>query len=258
MESCDFLSLLKEQGQLPRDPVQAGPRGTEFDTTEGTTILAIRYREGVLIAGDRRATMGNTVVYDRADKVLSIDDDGVMALAGSPAIAYEMARLLEISFQHFRRSQLQVLSLDGKLRILSRLLRDNLSLALQGIGAVVPIFAAYDPDDSEGKIYFYDVLGAQFESVDFCTTGSGSPIIRGALYHHNRWQERLAAMEESASLELVLKMLETAAEFDTATGGLNARARIFPQVRRITADGIETIAEEVLESLYHSELQPQT
>ena len=177
VESCDFLSLLKEQGHLPLDPVPAGPHGTEFATTEGTTILAIRYREGVLIAGDRRATMGNTVVYDRADKVLSIDDDAVMALAGSPAIAYEMARLLEISFQHYRRSQLQVLSLDGKLRILSRLLRDNLSLALQGIGAVIPIFAAFDADESQGKIFFYDVLGAQFESVDFCTTGSGSPII---------------------------------------------------------------------------------
>ncbi len=258
MESCDFLSLLKEQGHLPLDPVPAGPHGTEFATTEGTTILAIRYREGVLIAGDRRATMGNTVVYDRADKVLSIDDDAVMALAGSPAIAYEMARLLEISFQHYRRSQLQVLSLDGKLRILSRLLRDNLSLALQGIGAVIPIFAAFDADESQGKIFFYDVLGAQFESVDFCTTGSGSPIIRGALYHHNRWQERLAEMDEAASLELVLKMLETAAEFDTATGGLNTRARIFPQVRRITAAGIETVADDVLESLYHSELQPQS
>ena len=258
MESCDFLSLLKEQGHLPADPLPAPVHGAGFNTTEGTTILAVRYREGVLIAGDRRATMGNMVVYDRADKVLSIDDDAVMALAGSPAMAYEMARLLEVSFQHYRRSQLQVLSLDGKLRILSRLLRDNLALALQGIGAVVPIFATYDTNIDAGKIFFYDVLGAQFESVDFCTTGSGSPIIRGALYHHDRWQERLAEMDESASLELVLKMLETAAEFDTATGGLNPRARIFPQVRRITAAGIETVAEDVLESIYHSELQPQS
>jgi proteasome beta subunit len=258
VESCDFLSLLKEQGHLPTDPLPTPAHGTEFDTTEGTTILAVRYREGVLIAGDRRATMGNTVVYDRADKVLSIDDDAVMALAGSPAIAYEMARLLEVSFQHYRRSQLQVLSLDGKLRILSRLLRDNLSLALQGIGAVVPIFAAYDIHASAGKIFFCDVLGAHFESVDFCTTGSGSPIIRGALYHHNRWQERLAEMDESRSLELILKMLETAAEFDTATGGWNPRTRIFPQVQRITAAGIETVAEDVLESLYHTELQSQS
>ncbi len=258
MESCDFLSLLKEQGHLPRDPIHLPTNAADFDTTEGTTILAVRYRDGVLMAGDRRATMGNTVVYDRADKVLSIDDDAVLALAGSPAVAYEIARLLEVSFQHYRRSQLQVLSLDGKLRILSRLLRDNLPLALQGIGAVVPIFAAFDACGNAGKIFFYDILGAQFESVDFCATGSGSPIIRGALYHYNRWEEKLVNMDEAASLELVLKMLETAAEFDTATGGLKPSARIFPQIRRITAAGIDTIPEDVLESLYHSELQPRT
>ena len=173
MESSDFLNLLKQHGQLPEALVPQSP--TAVEATEGTTILALRYREGVLIAGDRRATMGNVMVYDRADKVLCIDDDSVLALSGSPAMAYEIARLLEISFQHYRRSQLQILSLDGKLRTLSRLLRENIPMALQGIGAVIPIFATFDNESEASKIYFYDVLGAQFESVDFCTTGSGSP-----------------------------------------------------------------------------------
>ncbi len=254
MENGDFLDLLKDRGQWTPPPVVSGP--TAIEEAEGTTILAVRYADGVLIAGDRRATMGNTVVYDRADKVLCIDDEAVMALSGSPAIAYEIARMLEISFQYYRRSQLQVLSLEGKLRTLSRLLRENLPMAMQGIGAVVPIFAAFDREGDEGRIYFYDLLGAQFESVDFCTTGSGSPGIRGALYYLNRWGQRpLAQMGEDEALTLVLKMLETAAEYDTATGGYRASARVFPQVMRIATDGITTVGEERLEQIYRADMQ---
>jgi proteasome beta subunit len=254
MESGDFLSLLRERGQLPPAPILAKPAGAE--ATEGTTILALRYRDGVLVAGDRRATMGNLVVHDRADKVLSVDDRAVLALSGSPASAYEIARLLETSFQHYRRSQLQELSLDGKLRILSRLLRENLPMALQGIGAVIPIFAVYDAEADNGKIFFYDLLGAQFESVDFCTTGSGAPIIRGALYYLNRWGPRpLAELSEPEALALALKMLETAAEYDTATGGANPGARVFPQVLLLRARGIDAVAEPELETLCRAFLQ---
>ena len=246
----DFLNLLKERGLLPEAPGAAAGGAVSMETTEGTTILALRYRDGVLVAGDRRATMGNTVIYDRADKVLSVDDRSVLALSGSPANAYEIARLLEMSLQHYRRSQLQELSLDGRLRTLSRLLRENLPMAMQGIGAVVPIYATYEVGEGAGKIYFYDVLGAQFETADFCTTGSGSPIIRGALYYLNRWERPFAEMPEEDSLTLILKMLETAAEYDTATGGYKPVARVFPQVKAVTAEGISTIPEERLEALY--------
>ena len=253
MESSDFLNLLKEHGQLPE--TQAAPAATGLETVEGTTILAVRYCNGVLVAGDRRATMGNTVVYDRADKVLCVDDGSVLALSGSPANAYEITRMLEISLQHYRRSQLQEMSLDGKLRTLSRLLRENLPMALQGIGAVVPIYAAFDDVEAKGKIFFCDILGAQFESVDFCTTGSGSPIIRGALYYLNRWGgQTLAEMDGDDVLELILRMLETAAEYDTATGGYKPGTRIFPQVVRLTADGVAIIPETELETLYHTRL----
>jgi proteasome beta subunit len=248
----DFLALLRERGQLLPVPPAALAHPEPFEATEGTTILALRYRDGVLVAGDRRATMGNTVVYDRADKVLAIDDSAVLAISGSPAIGYEIARLLEISFQHYRRSQLQELSLEGKLRTLSRLLRENLALAMQGIGAVVPILAAFDPREGS-KIYFYDLLGAQFESVDFTATGSGSPTIRGALYFQDRWGgQPLAELPEAAAVKLALKMLETAAEYDTATGGYRARARIFPQVMRLDQAGITPLPEAVLEAHYHA------
>ena len=249
----DFIALLREHGKLSQERLDVAA-AKAIEPTEGTTILAVRYRDGVLVAGDRRATMGNTVVYDRADKVLSVDDRSVLALAGSPANAYEIARMLEISFQHYRRSQLQELSLEGRLRTLSRLLRENLPMAMQGIGAVIPIYATYDTAGAEGKIYFYDILGAQFESVDFCTTGSGSGIIRGALYFQNRWDLSLAQMDETQSLELILKMLETAAEYDTATGGFSPTARVFPQIMRVTSAGISPVDESALESLYETRL----
>ncbi len=248
MDSCDFLDLLQEKGNLP-DEVNLLKSAEKFDSVEGTTILAIRYRDGVLVSGDRRATMGNVVVYDRAEKVIPIDDDSVLAISGSPAIAYEIARMLEMSLQYYRRSQLQDLSLDGKLRSLSRLLRQNLSMAMQGVGAVIPIYALFDKSEGEGhgKIFFYDLLGATFESVDFCTTGSGSHIIRGALYYVNRWGDvPLAEMDERMALETTVKMLETAAEYDTATGGYKSSSLVYPTVMRVRADGISKVSEEEL------------
>jgi proteasome beta subunit len=252
MESADFLNILKERGQLPPAPELPGPVASAGEAAEGTTILAVRYAEGVLVAGDRRATAGHTVIHDRADKVLSVDDRSVLALSGSPASAYEIARMLEISFQHYRRTQLQELSLDGRLRTLSRLLRENLPLALQGIGAVVPIYATCEDAGSgpRGKIFFYDVLGATFESVDFCTTGSGSPIIRGSLYYLNRWERPFAERSGAEALQLVVKMLETAAEYDTATGGFKAAAAIYPQVMRVTGEGITAVGEAELAEVY--------
>ena len=123
----DFFQLLKAQGYQFGAAGQAG-NGQEFTTA--TTILAFKYRDGVLVAGDRRATAGNMVMYDRTDKVLEIDRHSVMAIAGVPATAYEMVRILEHSFKYYRRTQLQELSFEGKLRAVSKLLKDNVAAAL--------------------------------------------------------------------------------------------------------------------------------
>src|SRR3954463_15847867 len=174
----DFPSILRRHGLLgaaghfPSAP--AGHAAGSIVPTQATTILAFKFQGGVLVAGDRRATAGHTVVYDRADKVLEIDRHSIMAIAGVPATAWEMARVLEHSFQFFRRTQLQEMSVDGKVRALSKLLRDNFGFAMQGIGMVVPIFATYDHD---ARLYFYDAMGANFEVTDYAATGSGSPAV---------------------------------------------------------------------------------
>ncbi len=229
--------------------------GTTLEIPEATTVVAMRYQNGIIIAGDRRATAGTAVVHDRAEKVLPIDSHSVLAISGAPATAYEIARVLKHSFQYFRRSQLQELSVEGKLRTLSRLIRDNLPLAMQGIGAVIPIFALYLPqaDESEngGKIYFYDALGAHFENVDFATTGSGSIWIRGVLRYLDRWGDtRLEDMDQRMATITILRLLDTASEYDAATSGYNAKAEIFPTVKTITHQGIDTLSGDFLKDCY--------
>ena len=258
----DFLNLLKHANyplkiELPPETVR---HGADVEIAHSTTVVAVLYRDGVMIAGDRRATAGTSVIYDRAEKVLQIDRHSALAISGSPAIAYEIARMLEHSFQYFRRSQLQELSLEGKLRMLSRLIRENLSMALQGIGGVIPIFALYDlntPDDENGgKIFFYDALGAHFENVDFATTGSGSIWIRGVLRYLSRFGETaLHEMDQRQATINILRLLDIASEYDAATSGYNAKVNIFPTVKTVTRTGVNTVSDDDLTTWY-AEAQP--
>lgn len=253
----DFMELLRERGYRVGPPAPAGDPNREVtaELTRGTTILAIKYRDGVLVAGDRRATAGNLVLYDRTDKVLELDRHSVMAIAGVPATAYEMARILEHSFKYYRRSQLQDLSFEGKLRAVSKLLKENVPAALAGTGAVAPIFAGYDFDQGTAKIYFYDLLGAEFEGVEYAASGSGSPIIRGILHYLNTWGEQpLRALPGEEATVLALRLLTSAAEFDSATGGVNQQANLYPVVKLLTRDGVQAVPETQLRTLFVSKV----
>ncbi len=246
--SGDFMDLLRQQSYGL--PIAASGDASHLAPTEATTVLAVRYRDGVLAAGDRRATAGTTVMYDRADKILDVDERSIMAISGSPALAYEMARVLEFSFRYYRRSQLQELSLEGKLRTLSRLIKENLGAALQGIGFVLPLYAAYDPDEDSGRLYFYDALGMQFEMAEFAVAGSGSVWIRGALYYENRWGRPLADMTQREATAISLRMLDAAATYDVATGGITRLGDILPTIKCVTAEGIETLGEDTIREVY--------
>ena len=256
--SDDFPALLRRKGLLAPafDFLQSGSVASgakpAWTPTEATTILAFKFAGGVLVAGDRRATAGNTVVYDRADKVLEIDRHSIMAIAGVPATAWEMARVLEHSFQFFRRTQLQEMSVDGKVRALSKLLRDNFGFAVQGVGMVVPIFATYDfGPDSAARLYFYDAMGAQFEVTEYAATGSGSPAVRGILHYENSWGKKsLQKLREDEAVTVALRALDTAAESDTATGGVDRSGKIFPIIKVVSAKGITTLPERKISALF--------
>ncbi|HEY0794115.1 MAG TPA: proteasome subunit alpha [Chthoniobacterales bacterium] len=248
----DFVSLLRSQGWLPPVTPVGPPQGGAPVEVQATTILAFKFRDGVLVAGDRRATAGNIVMYDRADKVLEIDRSSVMAIAGAPATAWEMARVLEHSFQYYRRSQLQEMSVEGKVRALSKLLRDNLGMVMQGVGVVVPLFATYDHGSSDpAKVYFYDAMGAQFEAADYAASGSGSPAVRSVLYYQNRWGNGpVRELDETSAVRLALQALDTAAEADTATGGVDRAGKIYPILKVVNAQGIRTLPDTQLAELY--------
>jgi len=252
----DFPSLLRRKGLLGSAVIgaiaQNAAQQQMWQPTEATTILAFKFSGGVLVAGDRRATAGNTVVYDRADKVLEIDGHSIMAIAGVPATAWEMARVLEHSLQYFRRTQLQEMSVDGKVRALSKLLRDNFGFVMQGVGVVVPIFATYDGNPKrEARLYFYDAMGAQFEATDYAATGSGSPAVRGILYYENTWGAKpLHKLSEQEAVSLALRALDTAAESDTATAGVDRSGKIYPVIKIVSREGITTLAENKIAAVF--------
>ena len=236
----DFLAL------LPKPSFAAvNPSAAAFEPLQATTVFAFHCAAGVIIAGDHRATAGHTIFSDKTEKILELDSHSLMAIAGVPATAFEMARTLQTSFEFYRRSQLQSMSLPAKIRALSRLLRDNLPGTLQGFGIVAPIFAGVELSDPGAKpsIYFYDPLGAQFEAAAYAGSGSGSGSIKSVLHYLETWgNPRPAEMSLSQATTLAIRLLMTAAEFDSATGGVQPDQKLFATIKLLSRDGIQTIS----------------
>ncbi|MEW6305609.1 MAG: proteasome subunit alpha [Verrucomicrobiota bacterium] len=237
----DFLSLLASRNVAPMrvEATQAAPV-----QTQATTVFAFHYSQGVLMAGDRRATAGNVIVTDQVDKVIELDATSLLAIAGVPATAFEMARVLQTSFEYYRRSQLQSLSLPAKVRALARLLRENLPMAIQGVGIVVPLFAGLEQTEQglQPRIFFYDPLGAQFQAVGFAASGSGSGTIRSVLsFQEHYGKPRPAEMDLGQAVQFALRLLMLAAEFDSATGGVKPETQAFATIKVLNAEGTRTI-----------------
>jgi proteasome beta subunit len=240
--SGDF-SRLVSLSPLPSAP-DAAQLDTSFDT-HGTTVIAVKYNEGVLNVADRRATAGMGVMYDRAEKILPLDDHTMIAISGSFAKSIEIARYLRHAFKYYQRSQLQPMSLEGKLAEVSRAIANNLPMAMQGIGAFIPVLSAYDRDENEGRIFFYDGMGARFESSEFGAAGSGSSAIRGLFDYIVRTKKPFSEMDLQEALRECLVLLDIAADLDAATGGY---AKILPSAKAATKDGILTLDEEQMQN----------
>jgi proteasome beta subunit len=239
----DFMSLLAERKM---SPLRAESSSNAPIQTQATTVFAFEFAEGVLMAGDRRATAGNIIVTDRVEKVIEIDATSLLAIAGVPATAFEMARAMQTSFEYYRRSQLQSLSLPAKVRALARLLRDNLPMTMQGVGVVVPLFAGLDQSVSPAKpqIYFYDPLGAQFQAVGHATSGSGSGTIRAVMsFQEHHGKPKPSEMKLTDAVRFALRLLMTASEFDSATGGVNPATETFATIKILRSTGVETVSD---------------
>lgn len=235
----DFGRLV---GRLPEPTPQTAPRvatdGPLAEPIHGTTVIAVKFKDGVINIGDRRATGGMNIMYDKAEKVLALDDFTLMAISGSFAKAMEVVQYLRNAFKYYERSQLQPMSLDGKLSELGRVISGNQMAAMQGIGLVIPILSTFDPERNEGRIFFYDGAGARFETPDFGAAGSGSTQIRGAFEYVVKTKGPFREMDRDSALKEALTLLEIAADLDAATGGAT---KILPLAKTITADGIADV-----------------
>lgn len=238
----DFLSLLAAHAHPARvvDATHGAPVATQ-----ATTVFAFHYADGVLMAGDRRATAGNVIVTERVDKVIEVDRTSLLGIAGVPATAFEMARVLQTSFEYYRRSQLQPMSLPAKVRALARLLRENLPMTMQGVGVVMPLFAGLDPSGSppQPQIFFYDPLGAQFQAVNYAASGSGALSIRSLLSFQERFgQPPPRQMDVPRAVQFALRLLNVAAEFDTATGGIHPELEAYATIKLLGRAGVENVS----------------
>jgi len=230
--TSSFSDFLAEQSPDLLPGRRAVPPGNAGDLApHGTTIVAATYPGGVVMAGDRRATMGNVIAQRDIEKVFPADEYSCVGIAGTAGLAVEMVRLFQTELEHYEKIEGTTLSMDGKANRLAALIRGNLGLAMQGL-AVVPLFAGYDTLAEQGRIFSYDVTGGRYEETSFHAVGSGSLFARGSL--KKLYRDHLS---EADAVTVVVQALYDAADDDSATGGPDLTRRIFPVVQVITADG---------------------
>src|SRR5690606_30383706 len=225
--------LARRAGVLGEPPV--GDVGKTFDITHGTTVVAIRYQDGVLMAGDRRATSGNFISHRDMEKVYPADRWSGVAIAGAAGPAMEMVKLFQLQLEHYEKVEGDALSLEGKANQLGIMVRNHLPAAMQGL-AVVPLFAGYDRRRDIGRLFQYDVTGGRYEERNHAATGSGS--LHASTVVKLGWRESLARTDV---LDLAITALFQAADEDSATGGPDPIRGIYPTVATITGAGFEPV-----------------
>ncbi|MDQ4142736.1 MAG: proteasome subunit beta [Actinomycetota bacterium] len=214
------------------------------EAPEGTTVLALRYAEGVVVAGDRRATEGFQIAHRSIEKVFAADDMSAVAIAGAAGPAVEMVRLLQTELEHYEKVEGERLSLEGKANKLSQMIRANLPAAMQGL-VVVPLFAGYDEARRHGRIFKYDVTGGRYEEDDYHASGSGGKDARSSLKKRYR-----ADLPLEDAIKFGIEALFDAADEDVGTGGPDLMRGIFPTVAVISSDGMREISEEDIQRLF--------
>lgn len=245
-QGSSFSELLAiDHGQLVPDWGQLGRTGVELERVpHGTTVLAFKYADGVIVAGDRLATEGHRVASRDLEKVLATDDYSLIAIAGAAGPALEMARLMRIELEHYEKIEGERLELDGKANRLSQMVRANLPAAMQGL-VVVPLFAGYDLRRRQGRLWKFDVTGGRYEETEYEATGSGGLYARESLK-----KSYDAAAPRDAGLRAALQSLADAADEDRATGGVDLERGIYPIVNFCTAAGIERAGDEEMDRIF--------
>lgn len=232
----DHPHLKVDFAALARRAAEGGP----FQVPHGTTVLALRFGDGVVVAGDRLATAGNMVASRDVQKVYQADAHSLIAIAGAAGPSIEMARLLHVELEHYEKIEGESLELEGKANKLSQMIRQNLPAAMQGF-VVVPVFAGYDVRRQMGRLWKYDITGGRYEETEFEAQGSGGMIAKESI--KKSWRPGLSRDD---ALRVAIEALVDASDEDRATGGVDAARGIYPIVKICTRDGIEEVPDEAI------------
>lgn len=234
---ASFLSVLEARGLEPRWETNGS---SPVLIPEATTVLALTWSDGVVMAGDRRATAGNFIAHKRVRKVYEADAASAVAISGTAGMAVELIKLFRTELEHYEKIEGSRLSLEGKANFLARMIRGNLPFAFQGL-VVVPLFAGYDEYADTGRLFSYDVVGGRYDELNYATTGSGGSEARSFL--KGAWRDALGREE---ALAAAVEALVAAAEEDAATGGPDLKRGIFPNVLVVSDSGVEEVEDAEL------------
>ncbi len=229
---ASFLSILEGRNLVPKWETGSF---SGSQVPEATTVLALTWRDGVLMAGDRRATAGNVIAHRRIRKVYPADDHSAVAISGTAGMAVELIKLFQTELEHYEKIEGTRLSIEGKANYLARMVRGNLALAFQGL-VVIPLFCGFDESDDVGRLYSFDVVGGHYDELNYATTGSGGSEARSFL--KATWAPGLTREQ---ALGVAVEALVAAAEEDSATGGPDIKRGIYPNIVLVTAVGIEDV-----------------
>jgi proteasome beta subunit len=230
-----FVELLRRQRP---EALPSSPQMGVLEVPQGTTVLGLRFGDGIVMAGDRRATAGYTIADAKMRKVFAADDFSAIAIAGAAGQAVETVRLFQLELEHYEKLTGDRLSLEGKANRLAQMIRANFPLAMQGL-VVVPLFGGFDQARNEGRLFYYDATGGRWEEQDYQATGSGAQPAKNSL--KKRWRPGLTQDE---GLRVAVEALIDAAEDDVATGGPDLARGIFPVVMTVTSEGATESTDE--------------
>ena len=236
--SSSFTEFLSVHAPTMLPSGRGLPAGAAIDAPHGTTIVTLTYAGGVVMAGDRRATMGNLIANRDMDKVFATDEYSLVGIAGTAGLAIELVRLFQVELEHYEKIEGALMSLEGKANRLASMIRGNLGMAMQGL-AVVPLFAGFDPAVGVGRIFSYDVTGGCYEEHDHHSVGSGSLFARGSLKKLYRGS---GTVDEA--VRCAVEALYDAADDDSATGGPDVGRRIWPSVGIVDDSGARFLPDE--------------
>jgi proteasome beta subunit len=246
-DPSSFSEILKRT--RPESIPQSSPPAGAVELPKGTTILALRYDQGVVIAGDRRATEGFSIAHRSIEKVFPTDETSAVAIAGVAGPATEMVRQFQTELEHYEKVAGMKLTLEGKANKLAQLLRTNFPMALQGL-FVVPIFAGFDDRKHEGRIFKYDLTGGRYEESDFWASGSGGRDARATIKKRYR-----PGLTRDDAAKIALEALFDASEEDLGTGGPDVLRDIYPNIASVSAEGFGEIPESEIAALFEALLK---